>query len=110
MIDKIIPFDIFQEVIFNFCDSKEQMILKHLFYNGIKHMDLKELYASDNHNITDECIKHMNLKKLYANYNPNITDEGIKHITNLKILYAIGNNSNITDECIKHMNNCKLYK
>ena len=33
-----------------------------------------------NPKITDEGIKHMQLHTLYASDNPKITDEGIKHM------------------------------
>ena len=41
----------------------------------------------DNLKITDEGIKHMQLHTLYASNNPKITDEGIKHMQ-LHTLYA----------------------
>ena len=74
---------------------------------GIKHMRLHTLYASDNPKITDEGIKHMRLHTLYASDNPKITDEGIKHMQ-LHTLSA-SNNPKITNEGIKHMRLHTLY-
>ena len=124
MIDRIIPLDIFQNVIFNFCNGKEQILLKKLFYNsrleitiliGIicltddilkTYSKIKYLNASNNLDVTDEGIKHMDLKVLNIQGNYYITNKGIKHMTNLKVL-DVSENIKITDEGIKHMTNLK---
>jgi hypothetical protein len=54
---------------------------KYITDNGIKHLNLYILYASDS-NITDNGIKNMNLYKLIANYSY-ITKQGILHMSNL---------------------------
>ena len=43
--------------------------------DGIKHMNLHTLYASNNSKISDDGIKHMNLHTVYASNNLNITNK-----------------------------------
>ena len=126
MVDKNILFYIFQVVIFDYCNSEEQMILKDILYGGkleitnlfgvegltdniLKtYSKVKFLDIIENNNVTDEGIKHMNLKVLISCGNPNITDEGIKYMD--LIILIVDSKSNIRNKCIKHMTNCKLYK
>ena len=95
--------------------------------NGIKNLNLIELYAADNKKIknvnhmtnlkilnaswscgiNDVGIKDLNLIKLNAKYNPKITD--VNHMTNLKILDASGENCGLNDNGIKNLNNTAIY-
>ena len=105
MIDKIIPLDIFQNVIFDFCNSEEQVLLKYLLY--YRKLEISNLIVSKNftdeilktyykvkrlimekNKITDEGIKHMKLEELHLNYFSKITDNVIKHI-NLSVMKKI---------------------
>ena len=53
---------------------------------SIKEMTtLKKLFASYNDNITNDALKKLDLDELTAYFNPNITIEGVEHMRNLKI-------------------------
>ena len=119
MIDAIIPFDIFQNVILDFCNSTEQLLLKQIFYDekleitnllGIENLtdEMLKKYPKvkyldcTNNAITDKGIKYTNLKSLIIYNNSKITDDGIKHMTDLEELY-IHDNKKISDKGIKKM-------
>jgi len=130
MIDKWIPLDVFQSVVFDYCDGNDQINLKKIFYDGklqitdllyvddcvkkklcddsLKHYPrLKRLDASSNELITDCGIRGLGLRALDARHNPMITDKGIQGM-NLHTLYA-SFNPLITDRGIQGMNLHTLY-
>ena len=74
---------------------------------NVNHLtSLQILWASGDSGIDDNGIKNLNLIELYANNNPRITN--VNHLTNLQILWA-NYNSGIDDIGIKNLNLIELY-
>ena len=67
----------------------------------INHMTNLTYLDASNSNISDSGIKNLNLYELDATDNPNITD--VNFMTSLKILHTGGPNCGITNNGIKHL-------
>ena len=101
-LDKICIFCPIVDVIQKLCKYDEKKLLSDdvLIYIS-QYIDIYDLNASNNTNITDAGIQNMPLTSLDASYNTNITDAGIQNMP-LTSLNA-SNNTNITDAGIRHM-------
>ena len=90
MINEIIPISIFQNVIFEYCNGDEQIILKSLYYNDkLEIMDLYDVDYDVLVNLTDKTLKkYPKLKKL------DITNKYfISNIDHLKFLKCLSINN-----------------
>src|SRR3989338_4353631 len=103
-LDHIYGYGCIIEAVCELCEKDEHNILDNdiLIYLS-NYIEIDKLDALNNNKITDEGIKHMQLHTLYAS--DNMTDEGIKHMQ-LHTLYA---SKHMTDEGIKHMQLHTLY-
>lgn len=118
-----LPIDIFQNVIFNFCDGDEQILLKKILYDGkleitnlydisdkvrgnltneylLKCQKLEKLNIKNNHNIDGNVLRQLQLNILDIS-NTMICINDIKHM-DLEVLHAV--NTSIA------MENCKIFK
>ena len=98
MFEQTMPFEIIQNVLFEYCNGDDQMHLKKLYYDD--KLEITDLFNIDDNikkTLCDESLKlFKNLKRLDVNGNKYITNSGIQNMK-LHTLDA-SYNKNITDD------------